>query len=98
MALSLKLASSFSVHEVEIDGVDVTDKYIREFGRDIEDLNIEEGIRTVDFGLLIGVGVERGRFGVDARYTFGLGDVSTRAESPVTKNRTLSLMFGYRFR
>jgi hypothetical protein len=96
--VSLKLSSSSSVESVTLNGRDVT----RELGGDIEDeldgFNLDDAISATDLGLTAGVGVGVGQFTVDVRYTLGLMDVSTRADSADTKNRTLSLMVGYRFR
>jgi hypothetical protein len=52
---------------------------------------------SVDLGLTFGGSVEIQRFIAEARYTLGLKDID-KDPSDVIKNRTLSLLVGYRFK
>lgn len=62
--------------------------------------DIDDDIKDVDTGAVLGFGVEveagRGAMVIDARYAFGMRDLSEAAESTF-KSRSLMLSFGYRF-
>jgi opacity protein-like surface antigen len=67
--------------EVEFDGVAV---------------DLEDDLKSTDFGWVIGAGVDMNRLTFDVRYTLGLTDIDTTDES--VKNRTFSVMVGYRIK
>lgn len=60
-----------------------------------------EDIRKLDFGFTFGAGIDyevgKGRIVLDARYSFGLVDVSTEGLEKKTLHRVFSLMLGYCF-
>ena len=61
----------------------------------------ELDIKSSDVGITFGGGLDINRFIVDLRYTFGLRDINGEVEgldNLKVKNRTFSVMFGYRFR
>lgn len=60
--------------------------------------DIDDEVESTDFGWTFGAGVEQGAWGVDARYTLGLMNVNSSPADPAVKNRTFSLMVGYRFK
>jgi hypothetical protein len=62
------------------------------------DLNLDPAIGSRDFGLAVGGGLERSRFLLEARYTFGLMDIATEIyEHPDSlRNRAFSVMIGVR--
>lgn len=62
-------------------------------------LNIEDDVARFDLGLVLGAGADIGRrLVVDARYTWGLNNVSKDSSDGVDiKNRVLSIMAGIRF-
>ena len=55
-------------------------------------------VKGVDFGWTLGVGVERGRGSLDARYTLGLTNADNSASDASIKNRTFAVMVGYRLK
>lgn len=66
-------------------------------GQTVE-LNIDTAIGSRDFGLAFGGGLERGRYLIEARYTFGLIDIanSTYDHEDSLKNRVFAIMVGMR--
>jgi hypothetical protein len=62
------------------------------------DLDLDDEVKSVDFGWTLGVGYERGPFSVDARYTMGLTDIDASESDGPAKNRAAMLLLGYRFR
>lgn len=60
-------------------------------------LDIGDNAKSVDVGWTVGAGVEVHRFVADARYTFGLVNVDKSGDDTV-KNRTISLMVGFRLK
>jgi hypothetical protein len=64
-----------------------------------EDQDIDDEVESVDFGLVIGAGIDSGRLTFDGRYTWGLMNIAdTPVEDDVqVKNRTFSLLIGFRF-
>jgi hypothetical protein len=62
--------------------------------------SIDEGMSGFDLGLTFGGRVEIGRIIIDGRYTFGMLNVADEEgpEGEAIKNRTLSLMGGWRFK
>jgi hypothetical protein len=74
-------------------------KSIFEFeGEGEEEEDFEDEVKGFDFGLVIGAGVEFGRFVIDGRYTHGFTDLNDVEDEIVeTRNRVFSLMAGFRF-
>jgi hypothetical protein len=65
---------------------------------DGEKEDVMDGIENVDVGLVIGAGVELRRINIEGRYTFGLRSAFRDGDlDGAFKNRTLSLMVGFRF-
>lgn len=62
--------------------------------------NNDEGVRKSNVDLAFGGQVDFGRFLVDLRYNLGLTNLNqdTGPEEPEVKNRTLSMMFGFRLK
>ncbi len=55
-------------------------------------------METIDFGVSMGGGVERGRLVIDARYTLGISDIDKdKTDATKTTNRTVVVTVGYRF-
>jgi len=63
------------------------------------DNDIREDVEKIDVGLVLGAGVEIGRFLIDGRYQHGLKEVNKDAEAEnfSVKHRTFSIMAGFRF-
>jgi hypothetical protein len=58
-------------------------------------------LKSSDVGITFGGGLDINRFLIDLRYTFGLRDINADdagIDNLKIKNRTFSVMFGYRFR
>lgn len=53
--------------------------------------------KSVDFGLMVGAGVDFGRFGVSVRYDLGLANILDTTEDVSYKNRALMLLGSVRF-
>jgi hypothetical protein len=64
-----------------------------------EDQDIDDDVESFDFGLVLGAGIDAGHLTFDGRYTWGLTSIAnTPVENDVqVKNRTFSLMIGFRF-
>jgi hypothetical protein len=62
------------------------------------DLDLNPAIRSRDFGLAVGGGIERDPFFLEARYTFGLTDIATDIydHEDTLKNRVFTAMIGIR--
>ena len=69
-----------------------------EGGQGGTDLNIDPAIASRDFGLVIGGGLERDRFLLEARYNFGLTDIATDFffHEDSLRNRAFSVLVGIR--
>lgn len=63
------------------------------------DQDIRDDIEKIDLGLVVGAGMEFGRFLIDGRYQHGLREVNKEAEAEnfSAKHRTFSIMAGFRF-
>ncbi len=62
------------------------------------EIDLKDEVKGVDFGWTLGVGVERGRGSLDARYTLGLTNADNSASDASIKNRTFAVMVGYRLK
>ena len=65
-----------------------------------ESENIGEDIAGFDLGLVVGAGLDVGRFLIDGRYTHGLTNLYTGpdgGDDGSIKNRVFSIMAGFRF-
>lgn len=68
-------------------------------GEEEESEDFADQIESVDVGLVTGVAVTSGQFVVDGRYTWGLSNVGKEdALEEDSRNRTLSITVGWRFR
>ena len=67
-------------------------------GEDDEE-DISDDVAGVDFGVVIGAGLEFGRFVVDGRYTHGLTNLNKAEDNDGVeiKSRVFSIMAGFRF-
>ena len=63
------------------------------------DRDIRDSVEKIDVGLVVGAGVEFGRFLIDGRYQHGLKEVNKEAdlEALSIKHRTFSIMGGIKF-
>jgi hypothetical protein len=68
-----------------------------EFEGEEASVDVKEYVESLDFGWTLGLGLEAKRILVDARYTMGLRNMNATGES-VLKNRTFTVMAGYRFK
>jgi hypothetical protein len=69
-----------------------------EFGGDTVTTDISDQIETLDFGVAAGVMYEKGRYTIDGRYTFGLGNINTEVDNPgKVHNRVITGLVGVRF-
>jgi hypothetical protein len=69
-----------------------------EFSGGTEEIEIDDDVERMDFGVAAGGGIERGRWAFDGRYTFGLSDVDADpSETSTFRNRVISLTAGFRF-
>lgn len=62
------------------------------------DFDIKDELKTADFGLTIGGGVEFGKLSIDARYNLGLSSINKDAADELAaavKNRAITVMLGY---
>ena len=68
---------------------------------DSEWYDIKDGMKTTDYGLVVGAGVELFGFTLEGRYTHGLADtVEDESDNPLVnaaKNKTYSVMVGFDF-
>lgn len=68
------------------------------FGGSTEEFDLDEDVESFDLGIVGGVGIDVGRWVVDARYTHGLSDIDTDTSDDVrARNRVVSLSAGIRF-
>jgi len=64
--------------------------------KDKESIFSKNGFKRLDYGLLGGVGVEFGKFAVNAGYEYGLPNIN-HATGPKISNRNPYLTVGYKF-
>lgn len=69
------------------------------FNSSVDEVDLSDDIERLDVGITAGGGVELGAIVIDARYTFGLGDLdaSSSAGSAKIANRVFSVTAGLRF-
>lgn len=60
--------------------------------------DLDEEVEAMDVGWTLGAGVERNRLSLDARYTFGLKNISVAVSDGTIKNRTFTILVGYRLK
>jgi hypothetical protein len=60
----------------------------------------KDNIKSTDFGLVFGIGVELGSgpgaFLADLRYDYGIADINDTEDDITNRNRSLQLLIGYR--
>lgn len=68
------------------------------FGGSTEEFDLDKDIESFDLGVVGGVGLDVGRWVVDARYTHGLRDIDADTSDDVrARHRVVSLSAGIRF-
>lgn len=72
-----------------------TDEVEDHLGSDKGDL---DNIKSTDFGLVFGGGVDIGKLTADIRYSLGLTKLGDVSDPPAVRNGVLSLMVGYRLK
>jgi opacity protein-like surface antigen len=78
-------------------GINLSAKAKNDFVGVEEDL--DEEVKGWDFGWTLGAGVEMNNISLDARYTLGLTNIDASESSDGSiKNRTFTVLVGYRFR
>lgn len=62
-----------------------------------DDVDVKDALKSADFGLTIGGGVEFGKLSADLRYNLGLSNIAKAADevSAAVKNRAITVMVGY---
>jgi len=69
-----------------------------EFDGEEEEEDVDDQFKGFDLGLVIGAGVDFGKFTIDGRYTHGFTDLNDVDDEIVEiKNRVFSIMAGFRF-
>ena len=68
------------------------------FGGSTEEVDLDNEVETFDLGIVGGLGIDVGRWLVDARYTHGVSDTDKDTSDDVKiRNRVFSLSAGVRF-
>jgi opacity protein-like surface antigen len=62
------------------------------------DEDLDDEVKSWDFGWTLGAGVEMNNLSLDARYTLGLTNIDASSSDGSIKNRTFTVLAGYRFR
>ena len=79
-------------------GVRLRARTTTEFSGGTEEIDIDDDVEEMDFGVAVGGGVEVGRWILDGRYTFGLSDLDADTSDAATfRNRVISVTAGFRF-
>lgn len=79
-------------------GVLLRAKTRADFGSSTEELDVKDDTETLDFGIVVGGGVEFGSIVVDGRYTHGLSDIDKDTSDNVKMtNRAVSVTVGIKF-
>lgn len=66
------------------------------FSQDGEEIDVKDDQKSMDWAAVVGAGVNFGALSIDARANFGLSSVSDSSSDFDMKNRTYSVMVGYR--
>jgi hypothetical protein len=66
------------------------------FGNDTLETDITDEVKSYDFGVVGGAAWHRGRLVVEGRYTFGFTDLDDSDAAVTVKNRTLSILAGWK--
>ena len=91
-------AASFHVFAGPALGLRLSAKSELEEDGEEENEDIDDDVKRFDLGLVLGAGVEVGRFVIDGRYTWGLLNINNVESDDVTiKNRAFAVMAGFRF-
>ena len=62
------------------------------------EIDLDDEVKSWDFGWTVAAGVEMNRVSLDARYTLGLTNIDNSDTDSSLKNRTFTVLLGYRFR
>jgi hypothetical protein len=57
----------------------------------------DEEVKSFDFGVVFGAGVQFGRVSIDGRYTLGLTNINNESDTEKLKTRALAVLAGVRF-
>lgn len=69
-----------------------------EFSGGTEEIDVDDDVEQMDFGVAVGGGLEMGTFVFDGRYTFGLSDIDAdQSDTSTFRNRVISVTAGFRF-
>lgn len=63
-----------------------------------QSFDLKDEVKGTDFAWVLGAGVERNRWNLDARFTLGLSNIDNSQSDAKIKNRTISVMAGYRLK
>jgi hypothetical protein len=73
-------------------------KTVADFGNATESIEIGDQVERFDVGIVIGGGIERGRWVFDGRYSFGVLDIDRdKSDDVEMKHRVISVTAGWRF-
>lgn len=90
--------TSFHVFAGPSLGFKLSAEAVDSFGGEEETTDLDDDVKSFDLGLVLGAGVEFGRFIVDGRYSWGLTDINNDdTEDVKVKTRTFTVMAGFRF-
>lgn len=76
-------------------GIKLSSKYTDDADTDVD---LDDQVKSWDFGWTVGSGVEMNRVSLDARYTLGLTNIDDSDSGSSLKNRAFTVLLGYRFR
>lgn len=79
------------ISNVKIDGEETEHKRAIEFGDDAE----KDDFRRLDYGIVMGTGLQRAGFSIGVNYYHGLADISPAHSMVVENNRVLGISLGY---
>ena len=97
-ALTRGGSRSFFVFGGPSAGFRVRSRATATFGDTTVDLDADEDIESVEFGIVAGGGVDFGKWSIDGRYSLGLSNLNKDDEDPVKlKSRAFSILAGVRF-
>jgi hypothetical protein len=91
-----KIVEMFNVQAGPQIGILASAKNEIETGGNKTDVDIKDSLKSSDFGLAVGAGLDFGKFNVSARYCFGLSDISDNGSSDSSvKNTGIQIALGY---